>query len=300
MKTALVTGSAGFIGSALCKTLREGGWGIVGIDMKAGPFYGDLCRISAKDLGLPKVDAVFHLAALPGISFSVENPELTYYNNVAATMSALSLAKETGASRFVFASSSSVYGNGEGAGGRANAEGDAPSPLNAYAASKVECERAVRDFSTFTGMESVILRPFSVYGPEMNPCMAMSKVADSIQGGPAFRMRGDGLARRDYVYVDDVAAAFARAAETPISGASSMTFNAGSGVPISLRGMIGAVEAAMGASAEVDVVDEERFDAVDSWADTTLSTKVLGWVPSVGFEEGVRRFAEWRAGRSAK
>lgn len=299
---AIVTGSSGFIGTALVRRLVSDGWKVIGLDRR---IPDECCSYEFRwgglsvppFLGAETCDVVFHLAATPGVMTSVSDPAGVYANNVSSTANALEMAKRYGVKRFVFASSSTVYGNGASEGKHPSIESDPLCPLNAYAASKVECERIVRDFSRYTGLESVILRPFSVYGPGMRPDLAMSKVADSIQKGTVFKMRGDGSSRRDYTYIDDVVDAFVLAANVPLSreiAIPTMTINVGAGNPVSLRDMISAVETAMGGRAHVERTAEESFDAPVTFADRRLAEGFLKWLPHVKFVDGIGRFANGR------
>ena len=316
MKAAVVTGCAGFIGSRLCQRLLADGWLVLGIDclVDSRPDQVEAIRMLdwneafsfckadlVSDLdsairfcdGTP-IDSVFHLAAIPGIFASVENPSRTYDNNVASTASALSVASECKARRFVFASSSSVYGNGA-EGGVACVECKTPcSPLNAYAASKVECERIVKDISESKGIESTILRPFSVYGPGMRPDLAMSKIADSIQFGTEFKMRGDGSSERDYTYIDDVVDAFVLAAQAPQFMEKYRTFNICGGNPVSLKTVISSLESALGGKATIMRSNAEKYDAARTSGDYSEAKKHIGWEPKIGFADGINLFARWR------
>jgi UDP-glucuronate 4-epimerase len=222
---------------------------------------------------------------------SVDDPAGVYANNLSSTAGALDMARKCGAKRFIFASSSTVYGN-------AAAETDGPvgvysllNPLNAYAASKIACEYAVDDMAKFAGIDYTILRLFSVYGPGMRSDLAMSKMAKCVADGTTFTMRGDGTTRRDYTYIDDVVGAFVLAATEP--KAACMTFNICSGSPVSLRDTIAAVEKAMGAKVPVRQCDETPYDAVATYGDNTLAAEKLGWRPKVGFNDGVTRFSAW-------
>ena len=227
MKTAVVTGCLGFIGSALCRRLLDGGWEVTGIDRdtyfngmasidirqnrrdsliysKHGDRFHFVARDisdSVSDIRIPQDAVVFHLAAIANISASAKDPSLSYWNNVSSTVNAIGLAHRYKARRFVFVSSAAVYGNLAVGNGSSCTEDFPLCPINAYGASKMAGEVVVRAFSEYVGMESVVLRPFSVYGPGMPSHLAISKVADSIQHKTLFQMRGDGSAERDYTYI---------------------------------------------------------------------------------------------------
>ena len=294
--TAIVTGSAGFIGSALAKRLVADGWNVIGLDRRTpeAPCTYEFRQFNLAPGHYPvggHFDVVFHLAATPGVMTSVDDPAGGYANNLSSTAGALDMARKCGAHRFIFASSSTVYGNAAALTGDPTPEYYSTDPLNAYAASKIACEDAVRDVEWYAGLDYTILRLFSVYGPGMRSDLAMSKMAKCAINGTEFTMRGDGTTRRDYTYIDDVVEAFVRAATEP--KADCMTFNICGRSPVSLRDTIAAVEKAMGAKVPVKKCDETPYDAVATYGDNTLAAEKLGWRPKIGFDEGVTRFSEW-------
>lgn len=293
---AIVTGSTGFIGSALVKRLVADGWKVFGLDRR---IPDECCSYEFRwaglsvppFLGAETYDVVFHLAATPGVMTSVSDPAGVYANNVSSTANALEMAKRYGAKRFVFASSSTVYGNAAADSGKPVDELTPLDPLNAYAASKIACENAVRDMARFADIDYAILRLFSVYGPGMRGDLAMPKIARCAMDEADFPMRGDGSSRRDYTYIDDVVDAFVRAAVEP--KAKNRTFNVCGGSPVSLRDTIAAVEKAMGAKVNVKECNEMPYDAVATYGDNTLAAENLGWSPKTDFREGVKRFSKW-------
>lgn len=293
---AIVTGSAGFIGTALVKRLVADGWSVVGLDRRTPE---GSCSYEFRQFNLAPghypvgghFDVVFHLAATPGVMTSVDDPAGVYANNLSSTAGALDMARKCGAQRFIFASSSTVYGNAAALTGEPTPEYYSTDSLNAYAASKIACEKAVRDMSRFAGLDFTVLRLFSVYGPGMRSDLAMSKLAKCAADGTTFSTRGDGSSRRDYTYIDDVVEAFVLAATKP--EAKNKTFNVCGGAPVSLRDTIAAVEKAMGAKVHVKRCDEMPYDAVATFGDNSLASDLLGWKPKVGFDEGVKRFSEW-------
>lgn len=299
---AIVTGSAGFIGSALAKRLVADGWNVIGLDRRTPE---GSCPYEFRQFNLAPghypvgghFDVVFHLAATPGVMTSVDDPAGVYANNLSSTAGALDMARKCGAKRFIFASSSTVYGNAAALTltGEPTPEYYSTDPLNAYAASKIACEDAVRDVEWYAGLGYTILRLFSVYGPGMRSDLAMSKMAKCALNGTEFTMRGDGTTRRDYTYIDDVVEAFVRAATEP--KAYCMTFNICGRSPVSLRDTIAAVEKAMGAKVPVKKSDATPYDAVATYGDNTLAAEKLGWSPKIGFNEGVTRFSEWFKGK---
>lgn len=288
---AIVTGCCGFIGSALMRRLRADGWTVLGLDLRA-PMSEDsgLLRFDLESgTYFPReyYDVVFHLAATPGVMTSVRHPGLVYANNLASTVHALETARLARASRFVFASSSTVYGNAAADRSDGVDETSELDPLNAYAASKIACENAVRDISAFAGLDYVILRLFSVYGPGMRDDLAMSKALKCARDGSSFYVRGDGSSTRDYTFIDDVVEAFVRAATGQyVLG----TYNICGGRPIALRDMLAAVEEASGRKIARERVDASGADAVATHGRNDRARICLGWQPTVSFEEGVRRF----------
>lgn len=299
----LVTGACGFIGSHVVEELVSAGHDVVGIDNMSTPEpVIPKCSLEVVDItdrdalaaAFPQsVDCVIHLAARPGVGWSVDNPDECRRINVGGTENVLSVASERGAGRIVFASSSTVYGFGQKS--RASRESDRLAPVSPYGDSKAEGERACRG----CGISCAILRLFSVFGPGMRRDLAMRRIADSLNPEcPVFRVRGDGTSERDYTYVEDVARAMRIAAESKSSGA----FNICAGNPRALRDVISEMERFLGEPPNIgwggDAV--ATWEPHRTWGDNSKAGRILGWYPREDFHEGLRKFIDWWKGKTSR
>lgn len=314
MQRALVTGCAGFIGSHLTQQLLDEGWRVTGIDALtdyyavaekranladlSGHEHFELLVDDLVDAALPSVldgvDVVFHLAAQPGVRKSFgEGFDAYVRHNVVATQRMFEAALDAGVPRVVYASSSSVYGDAltypvvEGVTELA--------PRSPYGVTKATCEQLAAVYRS-SGLDSVGLRYFTVYGPRQRPDMAMRRLCEASEGGPAFVLFGDGLQSRDFTYVDDVVAATVAAGTTSEVPA---VLNIGGGHEATMREVVEVVRDLAGSLAVVDG-PAQRGDVRRTGADNTLARSVLGWEPRVGLAEGLRREFEWVRSRRAK
>ncbi len=307
----LVTGGAGFIGSHLCEYWLRQGHQVAIID-NLDPFYdpalkranlGDIrsagrfefSEIDLRDASrLRQVvmdfrpEAVAHLAARAGVRPSLLEPELYVATNVLGTVNLLEACRATGVHRFIFASSSSVYG-------RYNrvpfSEDDSiAKPLSVYAATKAAGEALASAYWSLHQIPTVVLRIFTVFGPRQRPDLAIRKFASLIEEGKEVPIFGDGSMQRDYTYVDDVVAAFDRALEVPCG---FEIFNLGNSRTIRLDYMLETLEKALGKKALRKPCPPQPGDMDITYADLTKSRKVLGYNPQVPFEEGIRQFVQW-------
>ena len=234
------------------------------------------------------VDCVVHLAAKPGVGWSVENPAECHVQNVIGTENVLRAARLHRVRRFVFASSSTVYGrNPKTPWG----EYQACTPASPYGETKVEGERLCDYYARYCGMSCVVLRLFSVYGPRMREDLAMRRLADSLlPEGSVFRMRGDGSSARDYTYVGDVARAFRLAVESDVQG----TFNICGGSPRTLDDVVKVLGSELGQEPNVErLYSVEAWEPARTWGDNSRALAELGWKPETDFQQGVRLFANW-------
>jgi UDP-glucuronate 4-epimerase len=316
----LVTGGAGFIGSHLVDSLLAQGDEVVVLD-NFDPFYGRTAKeanISAHRLN-PRwqlveadvrdadvlssrvtgpFDAFVHLAARAGVRPSIEDP-LTYQDvNVRGTQNLLECARRLGVPRFVFASSSSVYGVNPQV--PWNEEDAVLRPISPYASTKVSGELLGHVYSHLYGMRFIALRFFTVVGPRQRPDLAIHKFARLITEGRAIPVFGDGSTRRDYTFVDDVVAGV-RAA-IAYDGSRYEVVNLGNDSTVTLMEMIRGLETALGATARLEWLPEQPGDVPQTWASLTRARDLLGYAPQTTFPEGLRRFVEWfrrsRAGLS--
>lgn len=309
---ALVTGCAGFIGSHLTEALLENGHSVTGVDC-FNDNYGrpeklrnlslarewngfdfipiDLARGDLVDL-VAGQDVVFHLAAEPGVRKSWgERFELYLRNNVLATQHLLEAARRWPEKRFVYASSSSIYGEAEALPTREDAY---PRPFSPYGVTKLDAENLCAAYRANFGLRTVSLRYFSVYGPRQRPDMAFNIFCRAAVRGEPITVFGDGTQTRDFTFVGDVVEATLLAArpETPDGG----VYNVGGGSTTGLRRTLEIVEDLAGKPLKVQYVERQDGDVKDTAADTSRAREDLGFQPRVSFEEGLRREFEWVVG----
>jgi nucleoside-diphosphate-sugar epimerase len=297
----LVTGGCGFIGSHLVDALLARGDEVrVLDDLSSGRpenLGASLARVELlqADLRDPAtcsracegVARVFHQAAIPSVSRSVEQPEATFEVNVVGTHRLLLAARDAGVGRVVLASSSSVYGDVDVLPKR---EDQLPRPRSPYAAHKLSCEQLGRVFTLSLGLEVVALRYFNVFGPRQDPAsdyavVVPAFVARALAGKPA-TIHGDGGQTRDFTFVGDVAQANLLAAEA--EGAAGQVFNVGTGERISILQLQERIAALTGAGRAPTFGPARAGDVRDSLADPGRAREVLGWRPEVGLDEGLK------------
>jgi nucleoside-diphosphate-sugar epimerase len=232
---------------------------------------------------------VLHIAALPSVIRSVENPEETNDVNVGGTLSLLVAARDAGVKRFVFSSSSSVYGDTQVL---PKQEDMKPMPLSPYAAQKLMGEHYCRLFHDLYGLETFALRYFNVFGPRQNPASQYAAVIplfiDALKNGRAPVIYGDGGQTRDFTYVDDVVEANILCCAAP-AGAAGGVYNVARGDRVSVNGLAEALMAIMGRNIEPVHEAARPGDVRDSQADSTRARELLDWKPGTTFEEGLRR-----------
>lgn len=321
-----VTGAAGFIGFHLAQRLLADGHDVVGLDaltsyydpalkqtrlglLEAHPnfSFGKIDLTHAAELEQfvadAKAEVVFHLAAQPGVRYSIENPQSYIQSNVVGTANLLECLRRHPPRHLVFASTSSVYGGNET---MPYAETDrADSPLSLYAATKKSCEALVHSYAHLWSIPSTCLRFFTVYGPFGRPDMALLKFARAIAAGEPIDVYGNGRMRRDFTYVGDLVAAMAAIMERPpIKGepvdgdslsavAPFRLLNIGGGRPVELVDFIASIERAMGMKAKINMLPMQPGDVVATEADTTLLKALVGELPSTPLDEGIDRFVAW-------
>lgn len=307
MAKSLVTGGAGFIGSNLARTLLEKGREVRVLDNFATGRHENLKDI-LKDIELVEGDlrnpedvkkavrgvcCIFHLGALPSVVRSVEDPLETHDVNVTGTLNLLIAARDAGVKRFVFSSSSSVYGNTPALPKR---EDMLPMPLSPYAAHKLTGEHYCRIFHELYGLKTFSLRYFNVFGPRQNPKSHYAAVIplfiDAFAHGKAPVIHGDGGQTRDFTYVQNVVDANLACCDAPEEAAGGV-FNAACGDRISVNDLASTIAKLMGSSVKPVHAEPRAGDVRDSQADSRRAREMLGWTPKVGFEEGIRRTVEW-------
>jgi UDP-glucuronate 4-epimerase len=312
----LVTGGAGFIGSHLVEKLLAAGHEVAIID-DFNDFYDPQIKHAniagfAKDVTMyhadlrdgasvrnlfhrEKFETVAHLAARAGVRPSIQHPQLYYDTNVSGTLHLLDAASVTGVERFIFASSSSVYGISKTV--PFSEDQHLTQTLSPYAATKIAAEFLCSTYSHLYQMRVVALRYFTVYGPRQRPDLAIHQFTRRIYAGQPIEQFGDGTTRRDYTYIDDVIQGTMAALK--YDGPLFDIFNLGESDTIQLRDLIAAIENALGKKAKVNRMPEQPGDMPLTCADISKARKLLGYNPTTRFSDGLPRFIEWflRSGR---
>jgi UDP-glucuronate 4-epimerase len=318
MRTIFVTGGAGFIGSHLCERLLREGTHVICLD-NFDSFYdpnikvknvGGLVRkfsgqfeIIAGDIRNREhlqeafrknpMDLVVHLAARAGVRPSIVDPLLYQDINIKGTIALLEACREFGIKDFVFASSSSVYGENQRV---PFSEGDLNiQPISPYGATKRAGEVLCYSYHHLYKMNIACLRIFTAYGPRQRPEMAIHKFTRLVAQGKTIPMYGDGSTRRDYTYIDDL-----------IEGILGVInrhrgfeiYNLGESQTTSLKELIDLIEEALGKTAYIDMLEPQPGDVSITYADITKARQMLGYQPRVGIKEGIKRFVEWYNGES--
>jgi len=297
----LVTGAAGFIGSHLAEALLAAGHEVVGVDCFTD-YYDpaekernarglDVRRLDlAEDgLDLEGVDGVFHLAGQPGVRSFGEAFPLYLRRNVLATSRVFDSASDAGV-RVVLASSSSIYGDAEA---YPTPEDARPLPISPYGITKLACEHLVRAY----GLDAVVLRYFTVYGPRQRPDMFFRRVCDALVSGGSFDIYGSGEQSRSFTEVADVVAATIAAMDGGAPAGS--VFNVGGGEEASMLEAIALLEQISGGSLDVRRRDRARGDVARTKADMTRIRETLGWSPKVTLADGLARMWSWASARVA-
>lgn len=319
MKTCLVTGGAGFIGSHTCQSLLKRGCAVISVDNFNGyydPMYkrdniDEIVKTAGtkgffKSLELDirdrngledvfrefKPDIVLHFAACAGVRPSIMDPLLYTSVNVDGTAQILECMKDHGVKHLVFASSSSVYGNNDKL---PFSEADSVDmPISPYAATKKAGELICHTYSWLYGINTACLRFFTVYGPRQRPDLAIYKFTKLISEGKPVPVYGDGTSGRDYTYIDDIVDGINRAAAWTMEKSNRYgIFNLGGSRVITLAEMIEAIESGLGIRAVKEAMTSQPGDMVRTYADLSRSEKELGYRPGTGFESGIREFIKW-------
>ena len=302
----LVTGGAGFIGSNIVDELVRRGNHVTVLDNLSSGKEENLAGVRDKielntgnirDLGTVQAacrgaDYVIHLAARTSVPRSVEDPLDTNHTNIDGTLNVLLAARDEKVKRFVYAASSSAYGDTETL---PKTETMQPYPISPYGVTKYVGELYAQVFGRVYELENASLRYFNVFGPRQDPTSQYSGVLSRfmlavIEGKPPV-IFGDGEQSRDFTYVDNVVDETLRACEA--SGASGKVFNAGTGQRIALNGVIKLLERVTGKKIQAIYQPARSGDILHSQADISLARRVLGYEPRVHFEEGLRRTWEW-------
>lgn len=308
-----MTGCAGFIGSTLVDALLARGDDVVGVDCftpyydpaakranlagAAGSARFGLVEADLRDADLaPLVDGVevvFHQAAQPGVRLSWSDGFGAYTShNVLATQRLLEAAATAGTPRFVYASSSSVYGQ---AARYPTTESDLPRPHSPYGVTKLAAEHLCGLYAANWGVPTVSLRYFTVYGPRQRPDMAFHRLLEAGLSGEAFPLFGDGSAVRDFTYVDDAVAANLAAATAPVPPGTVV--NVAGGGEIDMASLLDLAGSVLGTPVTVDRRARQPGDVDRTGGSIDRAAELLGWRPQVAIAEGLARQAAWHRSR---
>jgi nucleoside-diphosphate-sugar epimerase len=298
----LVTGGAGFIGSHIVDALLGQGMCVRILDnLSTGNLdnlrhcrhevefiEGDLRDVDTCYRACKGVETVFHQAALPSVPRSIADPLTSHAVNVDGTLQMLMAARDEGVRRFIFASSSSVYGNTEVC---PKHEGLTPCPLSPYAINKLTGEHYCKVFHALYGLQTVALRYFNVFGPRQDPNSQYSavipKFVAAAMNGETVTVNGDGSNSRDFTYVDNVVQANLLASWVP--GAAGGVFNVGCGSSHTLNDLCRGIEAATGRALRVQHGPAREGDVRHSMADITAARTQLRYEPAISFQMGLER-----------
>lgn len=306
MRTFLVTGGAGFIGSHIATALVERGDRVRVLDNLSTGHHGNLAHIAdaveliegdivdaaAVGRAVEGVDCVFHQAALASVPRSVEAPLDTNDACVTGTLTVLDAARRAGVRRLVYAASSSLYGDQPASSKR---ESDLPAPISPYGVAKLAGEYYCHAFAATYGFETVALRYFNVFGPRQDPNSAYSAVIPlfitALLEGRQPTIYGTGLQSRDFTYVANVVHGNLLAADA--EGASGKSFNVAGGRTITLLEMLALLNKYLETDVAPILADPRPGDILESMADITEARRLLKYEPLVGFEEGISRSIDY-------
>jgi len=310
----LVTGGAGFIGSHVCAQLAIEGYEVSALDDFNDYYDPQIKRANIAALGTGlvlregdirnarfvqdviaegKFESIIHLAARAGVRPSLIDPMLYIETNIVGTQNLLDAAHKSGVSKFVFASSSSVYGLAKVV--PFSEELPLPQTLSPYAATKIAGEQLCGNYAHLYGMPVVCLRFFTVYGPGQRPDLAIHKFTDAIHHGRSIPQYGDGSTRRDYTYIDDIVQGVLGALR--YKGPAFDIFNLGENQTTTLSELIAEIERALGKKALIERLPEQQGDMPLTSADISKARQLLGYNPTTKIHEGIPKFVEWYLSR---
>lgn len=313
MLKALISGVAGFIGSHLAEYLVKEGFEVIGVDcfedyysrwmkeknlenllksskftfIKANLLSDTLFTLPSMLSNLNEVDYIFHQAAQAGVRESWgKNFQVYTNNNVLATQKILEVAKGLSIKKFIYASSSSVYGDTESL---PTKEETATRPLSPYGVSKLAGENLCQLYWKNFNVPVICLRYFTVYGPRQRPDMAFHRFIKGVLGNEKIHIYGDGEQTRDFTYVLDIVKANLLA----LKASPGQIFNIGGGNRINLLDSLSLIERLTGKKAKVEKVNIQKGDVRNTWADIEKATTILGYKPEISLEEGVKKEILW-------
>ena len=328
-KTALVTGSAGFIGFHTSKRLLDEGWRVIGVDCISDYYEVSLkkdrenilqqsrsyrsihARIEHKEILLnlfkeEKPEIVIHLAAQAGVRHSIDNPRSYLESNIIGTFELLEAARAHRPKHILIASTSSVYGANDEMPYRESDKAD--NQLSFYAATKKSTENIAHSYSHLFNLPITMFRFFTVYGPWGRPDMAYYKFTKAIIAGKKIEIFNNGRMQRDFTYIDDLTEAIWRLINVPpsifqpndseknevTSGVAAFrVINIGNKQPIELMSFVQAIENAIGKKAKINFLPMQAGDVKSTWADTALLKRTIGYIPKTTYTSGVVEFVSW-------
>lgn len=309
MAKYLVTGAAGFIGARVSNMLLDSGHAVIGIDDLNASYdvrmkdyrlkslqsregfqfhrldIADKNKVAA--LGQPGIAAVINLAARAGVRDSVRDPWVYVDANMTGTLNMLELCRVNKIPKFVFASTSSIYGNDAPLPTPETA--DSSHPLQPYAASKKGAEAMSYAYHFLHGLDVTVVRYFTVYGPAGRPNMSMFRFVQWISEGKPLRVNGDGEQKRGFTYIDDIA----RGTILALKSVGYEVINLGGHESISINKLIEVLEKAIGKKAQIERAPFDKADMMANWADVTKAGEILGWEPHVSLKEGIAQMVAW-------
>ncbi len=328
VKTALVTGSSGFIGYHLCQSLLSAGWRVVGVDCLSD--YYDIALKQARQarltphanfsiynarvetaglmvdlLGRYKPDAIVHLAAQAGVRHSIDNPRSYVTSNILGTFEVLEAARAHPPAHMLLASTSSVYGANTAMPYQETDRAD--HQVSFYAASKKAAEAMAHSYAHLFDLPITMFRFFTVYGPWGRPDMAPHRFAKAILSGEPIDVYNQGDLRRDFTYIDDLITAIAKLIDVPpvrptgvVPNGDSLSpvapwrvVNIGNSRPVELLDFIAAIESAAGRKSHRNLLPMQAGDVAATWANVDLLQRLTGYVPNTPINKGVVGFLEW-------
>jgi UDP-glucuronate 4-epimerase len=318
-KKILVTGGAGFIGSHVAENLLAAGARVVSLDnlcdfydpaLKSANLdslfaHSGLSRFThwnadirdAKEmtriLETERPDAVIHLAAMAGVRPSIDNPQLYTEVNIGGTQNLLQACADNGVRHFIFASSSSVYGNNIKV--PFSESDNVDYPISPYAATKKAGELLCHAYAHLYGMAVYCLRFFTVYGPRQRPDLAIHKFAKLMLEGKEIPLFGDGRTERDYTYIEDIVQGVLKALELNLKAETPdyNVINLGGSQTVSLNEMVSALEDALHVKARVQRLPKQQGDVERTYADIARARALLDFKPAISFRDGIQKFASW-------
>jgi UDP-glucuronate 4-epimerase len=328
-KTILITGIAGFIGFSLAKKIALEGYNIIGIDNLNSYYDVNLKYARLKELGfnfpnddeigtsdlLPnikfikisiedkqeveklfsenKIDIVVNLAAQAGVRYSISNPDVYIQSNIVGFSNLIEASKINNIEHFIFASSSSVYGNSLVAPFKEDFNTDMP--ISIYAATKKSNELIAQVYNHLFNLKTTGLRFFTVYGPWGRPDMAPFLFIKSILEGESINVFNNGNLKRDFTYIDDIVSGILNVINSPRkdSDNSARIYNIGNGAPVNLMDFISVLEKEVGRKAMINYLPMQPGDVFETFADTTLISKEIGYQSQITIENGINQFVKW-------